>query len=1092
MPAIPTEDRSQKLAHTDTEPAGFDETLIAAFERAAAAFPTHVALVSATWQPSYRELNATANRLAHRLIAGGGAPEDRVAILMEHDTPAIGAYLGSLKAGRIAVVFETGDPTPRLRMLMEDAEPSVIITDAQNRALAGDIAGAGCKVVTFEAETVAGPTHNPSIAISPRQTASLVYTSGATGRPKGVMYTHRQFCRNAAAHSDAMLFSQSDRIPLLSAISTGQGANAVWYALLNGAALCPFPVKTKGVTGLADWIVDRGLTVYISSASIFRALIKTIDDRPVFSNVRAVRLASEAVTADDVRSFRKFFPPASLFVHTLASSETGNIAWSRWTKDDDIPEGIIPVGHVSRDIDVLFLGDDSQPVPRGEIGEISVRSRYVAAGYWRDPALTAERFSEDLDSLGTRLVRTGDRGRVTEGGHIEFCGRKDDRIKIRGNRIELADIERALARLPGIECAAAVAVARGRHESMLVAFVVMSAGASWPVSRLRHAVAANLPLHMVPSRFVFLDSLPFSAGGKIDREELRKLPLGLDDDRQGDAPRTETETLLADIWSEALDLSPVTRDDNFFSLGGDSLMGAIVAAQIHSAFVVEINLQAIAEHPTVSALASFIDQRRRTGIAGAPPIVPVPRSRPMPLSPFQDRVWKASQSRTVDACARSYLIKGPLNVEILEESLRYLVDRHEILRTTFNVAEGRPQQTIHSSAPPGFSVIDVSSDERPVERAEFISITEAAQAIDPETLPVCRNILIKVGQDEHWLLRITHPLMQDGWSFSILMNELAALYEAKLNGMDPPIPRHAPLQYADYAVWHRDVMRSGGPAYTDMLTWWKHLFCNRIRPTKLPFGGSKPRAGLDPGLGTIKWQLDNASSEQLDLFARSAGVTHFVVRLACFVALVADTSGRSTAVIGTYFANRNRIATRNIVGLLTNLSPLVFPHNPKLSFRNWVEIVRDRIFETETRAELPFEELYEQLRAAGLRPPSVRILFAMSSDFPEHRFGGLTVTRRPYPVGKMPWGCQFYIDERAPENCRVDFDAGIYRREDMQGFVDRYLRLMEAAALQPGLPVGRLLKMSNHNPIRRKCANSLTIAADFMKSWLTDAMVSKP
>ena len=244
-----------------------------------------------------------------------------------------------------------------------------------------------------------------------------------------------------------------------------------------------FAVRTRGIAGLADWIIDRGLTVYVSSASIFRTLVKTIDDRLVFSNVRAVRLASEAVTADDFKAFRQHFPRTSIFVHTLASSETSNIAWSRWTQDDNIPEGALPVGHFSRDMDVSLLGDDGQPVARGEVGEIVVKSRYLANGYWRDPELTAERFSADLDGNGTRLVRTGDQGRINADGLLEFRGRKDDRIKIRGNRIELLDIERALEGLPGIDRAAVVAIPRDNHEPMLVAFVVKKSNASWTAPR---------------------------------------------------------------------------------------------------------------------------------------------------------------------------------------------------------------------------------------------------------------------------------------------------------------------------------------------------------------------------------------------------------------------------------------------------------------------------------------------------------------------------------------------------------------------------------------------------------------------------------
>ena len=286
--------------------------------------------------------------------------------------------------------------------------------------------------------------------------------------------------------------------------------------------LCPYPLRARGIAGLADWIIARGLTVYVSSASIFRTLVKTIDDRLVFANVRAVRLASEAVTADDFRAFRQHFPRTCIFVHTLSSSETSNIAWSRWTQDDNIPEGVLPVGHFSRDMEVSLLGDDGQPVARGEVGEIVVKSRYLANGYWRDPELTAERFSADLDGNGTRLVRTGDRGRINADGLLEFCGRKDDRIKIRGNRIELLDIERAFEGLPGIDRVAVVAVARDNHEPVLVAFVVKKGNASLTAPRLRHAVRANLPLHMVPSRIVFLDSLPYNKGNKIDREALRQ------------------------------------------------------------------------------------------------------------------------------------------------------------------------------------------------------------------------------------------------------------------------------------------------------------------------------------------------------------------------------------------------------------------------------------------------------------------------------------------------------------------------------------------------------------------------------------------
>jgi len=389
MSAAFAKDPMAKLSSESVEGPDFDESLVAAFERVAVKFPSRIALGSDVWEPTYRELNETANRLAHRLIACGFVLGGRAAILMSHDAPMVAGVLGILKAGQIVVALNPDDPVSRLKMLAEDAEPSVIVTDVQNWNLAAEFASPGCRIITFESEPAIGPVENSSIKILPEQTAFLTYTSGTTGRPKGVMKTHRQLRRGAAVQSESMQYTESDRIPLFAMVSTGQGATGLWY-LLNGAMLCPFSLKTRGVTGLSDWIIDRGLTVYASSASIFRTLVKTIDDELIFSDVRAVRLASETVTTDDFRAFRKHFPKTSVLVHGLSSSETSTIAWSRWTQNDDIPEGVLPVGNFSED--VSLLGDNGQPVARGEVGEIVVRSRYVANGYWRNPELTAERF----------------------------------------------------------------------------------------------------------------------------------------------------------------------------------------------------------------------------------------------------------------------------------------------------------------------------------------------------------------------------------------------------------------------------------------------------------------------------------------------------------------------------------------------------------------------------------------------------------------------------------------------------------------------------------------------------------------------------
>jgi amino acid adenylation domain-containing protein len=1039
-----------------------DESPIAAFERVAVTIPLRIAVGSKVWEPTYRELNETANRLAHRLIACGVASGDRVAILMSHDGPLIAAVLGALKAGSIVVALDPVDPVSRHKILIDDAEPRIIVTDAQNRNLAAECIRPGCRILNFESATAMGPIQNPSVEISPGQTAFITYTSGTTGRPKGVMKPHRQLRKLAEHTSEAMQYTDNDRIPLFAMVATGQGLMGLWSILLHGAMLCPFSPKTSGIVGLADWIIARGLTVYASSASLFRTLAKTIDSRLVFTNVRAVMLLGETVTIRDFDAFRQHFPRTSILVHTLSSTETGNIAWGRWRQDDNVPAGALPVGHFSRDTDVVLLGDDDQPVARGEVGQIVVRSRYLASGYWRDPELTAKRFSADLDGHGTRELRSGDRARLNADGLLEYCGRKDGRLRVRGNRIEPLDVELALEQLPGIDRAAVTAVARDNHEPVLVAFVVKTSTASWTGPRLRLALRANLPIHMVPSRILFLDSLPYNRSNKIDREALRQYPLPARDMNKGDAPRTATEMRLAEIWAEALELPDIGRDDDFFNLGGDSLIGAIVLAQVYAALGIELCLGAIADHPTVSTLAAFIDEAR-LGAAETPPIVRVPRAASMPMSLLQETIWnywRSRQDRAGMTHVRSYRITGPLDVEILKECLRYLVDRHEILRTTFGLVEGRPAQIIHQSAPPNLSFVDLADVAEPETRADSIFREESAREIDLEKLPIRRNLLIRIADDHYRLLRITHPLITDGLGSQILDAELAILYEAILHGKKPPLPREPPLQYADYAVWQRQFLRPGGPYFNEVMSWWKSRSSAARPATRQPHERLMPRVPLDPSEGVLQWKLEEQTAKRLDEIARNAGATHFTIRLAAFVALIADATDISPIVIGIGFANRNRLETQNLVGPLRNPVHLIFFYDPEKTFLEWLEYVREHVFETTTRSELPYDGIQEQLRASGLELPEMLFYFTMTRNNSDQHFANLVVSAEFWSVGTMPSGCTVFIDEQKPENCRVNFDANTYDRNDMRSVLDRYVRLLEAAAEQPESPVGKLLMIT--------------------------------
>ncbi len=1030
-----------------------EESLPACFERVAERHRLRPALGSDVWQASYEELNVTANRLAHALMTGGGEPGDRIAILMQHDTPVIATLLAVLKANRVVVAFNPTNPPARLRQLMDDAEPALIVTDSANRELAADITGPSCGIVGFEDQGAGGPVDNLSIAIPPDQAAVLAYTSGSTGRPKAVMMTHRQFRRNVIIHTEAMQYTADDRLPLFGSLSGGQAVTMTWCALLNGAMLCPYPVIIKGVTGLAEWMIDRGITAYVSSASIFRNFMKTLDDDFVFSGVRAVRLASEPATADDFRSFQKHFPEKCVFVHTLSCSETCNVAVSRRSRDDTVPEGRLPIGLLSKGQEVLFLDDEGRPVDPGEVGEIVVRGRYVAAGYWRDPALTAERFSDDLDGSGTRLVHTGDLGRINSDGFLEFFGRRDDRVKIRGNRIEPSEVEDALHRLPGIDRAVVEAIKRVDREPALVGYVVTSNGHSWSPAELRHALRAVLPDQMVPSAFVFLASLPFTATGKIDREKLRQIHPPLREQQPGQQPQTETEALLADIWAEVFDFSGIGRQDDFFALGGDSLMAAVVAARVHGAVGVELNLGLFADHPTLAGLAAAIDVLRLTEIDDKPLLVRAPRDRPLPLSFAQERTWKFSQTPEQSAgytVARAHRIVGPLDVGLLRDCMSYIARRHEILRTTFPVVDGRPVQIAHSPEPVPLPLLDLTGTADPEEQAVLCCRREAALIFDLMLGPLVRFSLIRLRENEHWLLRVVHHITCDIWSWEVYFRELALLYEAKLRGDDPPLPDFEPLQYADYAVWQRRVLGPEGPAYKEVIAWWQRILSGASHALKLPFMRADVRTELDPAEGVIYWGVDAQTSRQLNALARTEGATPYMVRLAAFVALLATETGEPDVILGTYVANRNRMAAQNMFGFFINLATLRFRYQPRKSFREWLSIVRATVVETEARSEIPYEQLCHELRQKGVIPPDIQVIFGISRSGNVHKLADLELTSLDRYYESMPWGFTLNFDEHDEEHsCRVTFDAGIYDPAGVRGLIDRFRRLLDAVTCNP-------------------------------------------
>jgi amino acid adenylation domain-containing protein len=1020
------------------------------------------AFVGAAWQPNYGELNSAANRLAHAVLDRGGQQGDRVAIAMELGAPAVTAMLAVLKAGRTVVALNPTDPPARLREILQDSEASLIVSDEPHRALAAELAPR-IEALHIEDCGRGERTHNPRIPISEREGAFLSYTSGSTGRSKGVVQTHGYVYDHVRRYSPPMQFVAEDRILLLSSFAVSLGIGTTWCALFNGAALCPFPVAVKGVTGLADWMTEQRITVYVSSASLFRHFVQTLPPGVAFPDMRVVRLTAEAVEHEDYKAFCRHFPPHCAFVNGLSLTEAGNVANLRLAHGDIAPVGRLPVGRVSEGIEVILVDERGGPVARGETGEIVVKGRRLAAGYWRDDALTAARFSDWSDEFGYGAVRTGDLGRFNAEGLLEFLGRKDDRVKIRGYRIELSEVEAALRRLPDMADAAVCVFEQPARGAQLVAYVVPRPSQQFAPATVRRRLRSVLPDSMVPSIVMIVERLPYSAQGKIDRRALMTLHPPLPARTGADRTLTGVESLLCEIWQDAFHLAGLGPQDDFFELGGDSLVAAVIAAGVHAATRIELNLQYFSDHPTIERLASVIEEMRK-GNPGqtAPALVRIARDGALPLSSAQERIWDMCRDQEVAAkflAFSRHQIEGPLDVRAFHKCLTAIFRRHEILRTTFPESRGGPTLLIGEPAPAPLTFINLSETPGAEAQAEQIFEQEKAKPFDlARDLPL-RFVLVRLRSDLHWLLRIAHHIVTDKHSWDVIANELGLLYEAELAGESSPLPEFEPLQYCDYVAWQRS-RSSDHAAYREMIAWWKTAIAGATA-SELPFERRKVLPDVAPTEGVIFFKLKSAASKRLGALRREQGATYFVVRLAAFVAVLVAESGRSDAVIGGYVSLRNQLPLQNMLGDFSNVVIYRYRLEPSLGFRAWVSQVQKRYVETEAHCVLPHEQLRMELARAGVDLPLPHVIFLGYEPERPVRFGGLRMTNLGTGPNTMPWGFTFSPKgDDDDDDGLVSFDAARYEPAGVRKTIDRYCRLLELASAEPDRSVGDLLKMT--------------------------------
>ncbi len=581
--------------------------------RIARSAPDALAIVERDASITFEQLDAAASAIARHLVAATAGPEQRVCLLFEDKLPALQAMFGAGRAGVAYAALDAGDPAERLRFIVDDCAPVALLTQSSLVERARTLAPAGCSVIDVTALPVAA-TAGALPLVDPDALVYLCYTSGSTGSPKGVTQTHRNLLFFADAYAASMRIGTGDRHSLVYTLSFNAANMDVYGALLHGATLCVLDVRRVGIAALADWLDRQRVTLLHTVPTVFRELARRLPKARVLPYLRAVDLGGESVFAKDVDNFIAHTGAHCVLINQLASTEVGLIAQNVIVHGDPRqPGAIVAAGHCPLGVSVAIRRADGSAADIDEVGEMVVASAHVSPGYWRRPALDATVFTKDAGQPTLRSYASGDVGRIDAQGRLHFLGRLGSRVKIRGYSVDLAEVEAALAACDGVVKAAAVAHGDPRQDSQrLCAFVVVADRDRSP-QRMRRELASRVPSYMLPSAFAFVDALPLTASGKVDRQALARLDVPPDSHETDAPPRDDDERLVAAAFERLLKLAPIGRDDDFFMLGGDSLLGADLQAQLLDASGVRVaNLHVDA---TVVGIAREIANRRASRAA---------------------------------------------------------------------------------------------------------------------------------------------------------------------------------------------------------------------------------------------------------------------------------------------------------------------------------------------------------------------------------------------------------------------------------------------------------------------------------------------
>jgi amino acid adenylation domain-containing protein len=1091
LPLLPAEERRRTLVDWNDTRTRFRRlgTFYERFARQVERAPEAIAVSAGHLQLSYRELARRSSAIGYRLAMEGVGPEVVVILLAERGVDFLAAMIAVQRAGGAFLPLDPTIPAARLAQIIQHSRTGLVLVEqggvaVLKKALSGMAARARPRVLSLAALSRALPRRAVApLRPAPSNLSYVIYTSGSTGVPKGAMVEQRGLLNHLLSRISDLGLSCSDVIaqtaPQTFDISVWQFLAAL---MVGGRVHICADADVRDPAKLGEIIECEGVTVLQVVPALLRAILDRTPDAyaiRALSRLRWMICIGEALAPDLCRRWFRHVPGVPLINAYGPTECSDTVATHRVAEPPTTSLATVPIGRAIANTRLYVLDARMQPVPIGVAGELCIAGAGVGRGYLNDPDQTRRAFLRDpfTPRRGARLYKTGDLARWRADGTLEFLGRIDHQVKVRGHRIELEEIEHVLMEHPNVQAAVVLARDDLFGGARLVAYIVAAGRREPDVNELRDFLKTWLQEYMIPTSFVFPDRIPLTAHGKIDRAALAAIGRRPRVARKEFvAPRDAAEETLARIWRDLLAVEEIGAFDNFFHLGGHSLLAGRVLARAAEAFGVSLPLRALFEAPTVAALARRIEEARET--QSSEPMLEIVRAErdgPQPVSITQEqmlRIEREFADLPQFNLPFAYRLRGPLNVSALKRSLAQVVRRHDALRMRFGCADGLPVALVApaSEIKSGLVVEDLAgrtpggnarAKALLLRKAQLEAEREAWTPIDMRRAPLFRVRLLRLGADDHVLLLILHHIIIDGWSIGVLLEEISELYVASTADQRAQLPE--PMhRFSDFARWQRQW--SGSGAATRQLAYWRrHL---RGASPVFPATGDLANALLCSPIAHEPIRVPKDLVACLRSLSHRQGATLFMTLLTGFKTLLMARSGRNDVCVATAMANRSQLSTERMIGPLVNTTLIRTQIDPDLSFQAALGRVRDSVLDAYARQELPFELLAARLAEEdGLDPASlIQVSFILQNAFRPLKLPDVTARSFAYPDGQrfLPID-RTWLSVTLEETPSSVFGACNYKSDLFEPYTIRhwiadYRTILAGAAANPEISIGRLVE----------------------------------